>query len=54
MVNLGNYSFHTLFFSRIASMGSLMSMCLGAVVVKRSFSTNAFFSLVTLAAVPRR
>ena len=51
---LVHHSFHTLFFSHNANIGSLISICLGAVVIIKSFSTNAFFSLVILAAVPRR
>ena len=48
------YSFHTLLFSHNARIGSLISKCLGAVIVIKSFSISAFFKRVTLAAVPKR
>ena len=47
-------SFQTLLLSHNAKIGSLISRCLGADIVIRSFTIKDFLRRVTLAAVPRR
>lgn len=47
-------SFQTLLLSHNAKIGSLISKCLGAGIVIRSFTIKDFLRRVTLAAVPRR
>ena len=49
-LSLNYVNFHTLLLSHNAKMGSLISRCLGAGIVIRSFTIKDFFRRVTLAA----